>query len=471
MGVELNDLSKAARSGWMWTALEQVSGKLLTLVVGLVLARILEPRAFGLIATVSIFVNVMQQIVNGGISQNVLQKKTVSEDDYVALFWSNFLVSAILATALISLGSTFASVFDEPRLPSVITMMSLAVVVANFGRVQEVWLLRKLKFQKIALIRFLGIAISCLVGVTLAYAGYGVWALLWQQMIMGLIVASLFWINVSWRPSGLPKWVSVKELYKFGTPLFVSQMARGVAGQFINVLIARRYSTTELGYFDRGRLIPMNMSTSLGNVFTRVNVSTLSKVQDEKLELQSAFRNMQKMGLGLCTILMTSLIVFAGEVVEILLGEKWLPSIWYFQTGCIVAWIYLYWTVNADLLRAVGNVKSYFVVGIVCAIMQVSGVLIGGEWGVVGMVNGDLIARCSGLMLLIYCVAKYTLIGYKLQLEILVYMLLWALAVAVPLYAIKSSIHDIWVRSLVGAILAGCLALWHYKKSTKIVAI
>jgi len=457
-------LSKATRVGWVWTSLEQVSGKVVTLIVGLALARLLEPEAFGIIATVSIFINVMQQLVNGGISQRVLQKSEVDDSDYLALFWSNLVVSGFLAGGLMVLGGVIESFFDEPRLSSVISMMATSVFIANSGRVHEVWLLRRLQFKKIAIIRFVSIILGCVVGLVLAYRGYGVWALLWQQMSMGLVLASVLWIMVPWRPRGLPQGARVKELYKYGTPLFVSQIARGVAGQFINVLIARRYSSAELGYFDRGRLIPMNLSTSLGNVFTRVNVSTLSRIQHEHKELQKSFGEMQKLGLGLCTILLTSLTVYAHEIVVILLGSKWIPSIWYFQTGCVAAWIYLYWTVNADLLRAIGNVKNYFYIGIVCAILQITGVFVGGNWAIQGMIIGDLVARGLGLLILIWSVGRYTPVGFKVQFENILYLALWALLVMTALLGAKYILDDMWLKCAVGGLIAVIFAWIHIRR-------
>jgi teichuronic acid exporter len=404
----LEHLYAQARRGWWWGGLDQFIQRGLGLVVGLLLARLLEPSAFGLLAAVGIFIGIAQQFIDGGLSQRVLQKPQIAATDYAALFWCSAFMSLICFLALTMLAKPIARFFGAPELQRILVVLGFVLVLMNAGRVQATWLVRELRFRTASLINTCSVIAGCVTGLLLAWNGFGVWALVGQQAVAGGTRAVSLWIIVPRPFAGRPSWSTIKDLYAYGLPLILSDGIRTVADQWINVLIARRGMTETLGFYDRGRIIPQNFAYSLANIFSRSNMPVLARLQHDAVGFRLAYLHMLRTTATIYFLTFCGLAVAAPDVIRVILGERWFNSVWFLQAACAAFAAYALFASNSELLRARGLTCTLFVCNGLCAVFQIAGVLIGTQWGVRGMILGDVAGRLLACGLVIWAAARFS---------------------------------------------------------------
>lgn len=455
------NLHRQARKGWIWGAVEQFAQRGLAMLVSLVLARMLAPESFGLIASVSIFLTTAQQLIDGGIGSRVVQKKEILEEDYIAFFWCNAGMSLLACGSLVIFAGQIAAFYSNPQLQAVVTVMAVVVFLMNAGRVQELQLVRHLRFKTISLVTIGSVVAGSIAGLAVAFSGGGVWAILGQQLVMSLVRAAAFWRLMPWRPTGLPAWASVKDLYAFGLPIVASQTIRGFSEQLLNVLMARYVGMASLGYCDRGRFIPGNAAGFVQSIFFRTNLTMLSKLQHNESEFRDAYLRLVGTVAAVCIVGMTGLAVCAPEIIEIVLGAKWLPSVWFFRAGCVMSSIYLFFLMNQDALKAKGAVPSLFRHNLSYAGLQALGVCGGLFWGARGMVTGGIAACLVSCLLLMISVKKRSCITVVDQLGSLKVPVLWSLLAGGVLWGIQRAGLPVgWRFGLCGAAGAAIACLY-----------
>ena len=465
-------LHQQARKGWLWNGIEQFATRGLSMMVSLILARMLAPESFGLIASVSIFLTTAQQLIDGGIGSRILQKKEIAEEDYTALFWCNAAVSLLTCGSLITFAGAIASFYGNPQLRSVVVVLAAVVFFMNSGRVQTCRLMRELRFKELSCIMMVSVVAGSIVGVGLAFAGCGVWAILGQQLVIWLGRAVALWLVVPWRPAGVPSWSSIKDLYAFGLPLLISQTIRGLSEQLTNVLTARYIGMASLGYYDRGRFIPGNVASFLQCMFFRNNLTILSKLQHDEEEFRSVYLKLIGTIIAVCMLLMTGLAVCAPEIIEIILGPKWAPSVWFFRAGCIMSSIYLLFLINLDILTAKSNIASLFKQNLIYTGLQIVGVGGGLFWGLRGMMTGSIAGCLISCLLLIRAVDRISHITVKDQLSVFIRPVLWSSLTAGLLWGVRHLGLSLWVNFIlcgaVGALMMAILWLFAVNKQRSV---
>jgi teichuronic acid exporter len=460
---EENALREKARLGWIWGGLDQFVQRGLGMVVSLLLARLLEPAAFGLIASVSIFIAIIQQLIDGGLSQRVLQKPIVRNADYVAFFWCNIVVTLTSCALLMTGAGHIAQFFGNPELREIVIALSLIVLVFNGARVHGVILTRDMRFRAISAVTMVSVVAGCVVGLGMAVAGYGVWALVGQQMAAALTRTAGFWILAPWRPRSLPAWVDIKDLYAYGVPVMMSEVARTFSDQLINVLIAKRISPVQLGYFDRGRIIPSNIALSLANVFARTNFPVLSRLQHDDDQFRSTYLNLLSVSSAAYLMLMAGLAVSAADLILIVLGEKWSPSTWYLRANCMAFALYMVFLSNGQVLRAKGSTRLYFRCNIMLAAFQVVGIVAGIPWGAKGMVFGDMAARGLAGLPMMLAVKSVSGISIRMQLGAMARPLLGSLAVIGVLLSLQLAVPSLYPRFFLSGIAGAALLSLYWR--------
>lgn len=460
--IAATSLHGQARQGWVWGAAEQFIQRGLGMLVSLLLARLLAPEAFGLIASVTIFISIAQQIVDGGIAQRVLQKKEVGEREFTALFWCNAVISFLSCAALIFLSGLIARFLGKPEIQSIVVALSCVLFLMNTGRVPQVRLMRELRFRTLARINMASVIVGCVAGLFLAYRGFGVWALLGQQGAVAVSKLALLFRAAPWRPRAFSSWKDVIDLYRFGLPILFSQVCRAAADQMINLLIARNVSMATLGFYDRGRIIPQNIGYSVGIIFQRTNFPILSKLQNDDVAFRATVLQFMNVSFSIYFMLMAGMAVAAEDIILILLGERWLPSAWYLRLNCVAFAIYALFSANGEVLRAKGNVKKFFRLNILCAGLQVVGVLCGMPWGSYGMVLGDVTARGIACLPLIAGVARISHISVRDQLWVLARPALGALIVALTIWSVRTKLGLELIPRFFLSGVVGAVTVWGY---------
>ena len=457
--IDAGRIHKDARSGWGWSAVDQFGQRGLLLIVGMIQARLMAPAEFGLIASVSIFIVTAQCLIDCGLAQRILQKKEVEEKDYAALFWSNLCAAVLMSSILFLLSGKISEYLYQPELKQIIRVFSVVVLLMNSGRVQNATLARALNFKAISIINICANSIGCCVGVTLAVLHFGVWALVFQQVVSTFARAIIYWIFFPWRPRGRLEWNTVKELYVFGTPLLGAHLIQSVSGQVGNLLIARKFNALALGFYDRGRVIPNSIGLSLGVIFGQVNFPILSKLQHDDVGYIKSYRHFLKMAVYFCFPVLGALAIMSDEVLVVLMGEKWLPAVPYLQICCLISSLYIVQMVNLDVLRSKGLSGYYFKFCSLSACIQMVCIFAGLRWGIIAMMWGDAIGRTIGLIILMIGIHYKTCIKFGWQLRRLVPPILLTALLCLLLQVIKNDVHGFWTRFWMSGFCAGIFLL------------
>ncbi len=444
------------------------------MVVSLIMARMLEPEAFGRLASISVFLTVAQHLIDGGIGSRIVQKKEILEEDYNAFFWCNAIMSLSSCGLLVAFSPIIARLCGDPTLQPIIMATAVTLVLMNAGRVQDARLIRTLQFKKFSFAVIISVLAGSSAGLILAFAGAGVWAILGQQLVLSLTRALALWKMEFWRPSGMPAWRAVKDLYSFGIPLTISEMIRGMSDQLINVLGARYVGIASLGFYDRGRFIPANATLFIQYVFFRTNLPLLSKLQHRDDEFRDVYLNFLHTVIPFCVLLLAGLAACAPEIIIVGLGAKWLPSVWYFRTGCVMSGLYLVFLINQEALRAKGAVREIFRQNVVCAILLAVFVSLGLIAGLIGMLAGMITSYGLSCLLQMRALGTKSLITISSQLRVFVEPFFWAVVMALVMLWIRLGVAVLWVRvvlcgmtGVITLILFLCMMLIRAKRLKK----
>ncbi len=429
------------------------------MLVSLLLARLLAPETFGIVASVMIFLTMARNLIDGGIGSRIVQKPDVQDEDYTALFWCNAVVSLTICALLIVFSDAIAVFYGDPRLITVVRAMAVATFFMTCGRVQQCQMIREFRFRTNALISVVSVSVGSTAGVVIALMGGGVWAILGQQLVLSIVQAIILWVVLPWRPRHLPQWKYVKDLYAFGMPVMTSQTIRSGAEQALFVCTAKIVGMTSLGFLDRGCFIPANVCMFLQHMFFRTNYAILSRVQSEPHAFRAAYIRLMGMMVALLLSGMGALFICAPDVIEVLIGAKWLPSTRLFQAGCVMSSLNLLFYVHIDVLKAIGQVGKVFRQNAIYAILEVAGVLIGLAWSMPGMVLGVIIARLISGILLAYTVSHNSSITISVQLRVFAWPIVWAIITMLLVGSLRCLDIVLWARfilcALSGVVMVG----------------
>lgn len=240
--------NKKVISNFIWRFAERCVAQFVTFIVSIVLARILMPEDYGTVALVTVFTNIMQVFVDSGLSTALIQKKDVDDLDFSSVFYFNFIVCIILYLVMFFSASLIASFYEKPELVSIVRVISFTIVISGVKGVQQSYVSRNMLFKRFFYATIGGTIFSALLGVTMAYAGFGVWAIVAQQLSNTAIDTLILWITVKWRPKLMFSWTRLKGLLSFGWKLLCSALLETVYNNLRDLLIGKIYSSADLAF-------------------------------------------------------------------------------------------------------------------------------------------------------------------------------------------------------------------------------
>ncbi|MDA7517828.1 oligosaccharide flippase family protein [Akkermansiaceae bacterium] len=385
----------------LWSALEQFGGKILALLGAAVMARILEKEDFGLFATVAIVFTLNQQIIDGGLSQKVLQRRGDYRDDLNAFFWSNNALSIFMVIVLLLLSNQISEFFGEPRLNSLLAALCLVTLVSNFFQAGSIDLIKQGKHSLIAKIRLITGLSGTISGISMAFLGFGVWSLIGQQLVGATFAAVALFYFSSYRPSSDVKKDSIVGLVKFGSPLCLAQVYRSFASQVSMIFIGKIYDLVTLAQVERGKVVPSQITNALSAATTRVNFPTLSEVQhDPKLRTEN-FLRMSTSSLLVGFLFTIPLVGYPEQFIILILGNQWAGAASIFALAAYFIPAQAFWIILIDLLKSVGLVRSVMKWSLGTSTVQIIAVCLLAQYGPWAAILGDLIGRIVGCLFLV----------------------------------------------------------------------
>ncbi|MBD2435659.1 lipopolysaccharide biosynthesis protein [Nostoc sp. FACHB-110] len=382
---ESSNLRQKAIKGVFWSALDSWGRQVISIGVFLVLARLLGPQTFGLVALSTIFLNFLQIFLDQGLSQAIVQRQDLEKEHLDTAFWTNLGVSTLAAILSIACAGLIADLFKEPQITQIIRCLSLGFIISGFSSVQEAIFQRKLAFKSLALRSLLAGIIGGVVGVVLALMGFGVWSLVGQQLTNSLAQVLVLWWVSDWRPGFRFSPKHFQELFSFGVNVMGMNLFNFLNRRSDDLLIGYFLGSTALGYYSVAYRLLLNLTQLLTIVIVKVSLPTFSRLQAEPERLRNAlYKGIQ----------FTSLITFPGflatvvlapEIVVVIFGEKWIPSIPVMQVLNMIGVLYAYFYFNTPVMMAVGKPYWKLALDILQAITNVIVFALSVKWGIVAV--------------------------------------------------------------------------------------
>lgn len=349
-------LKSSVITSLVWKFLERIGAQAVQFFVGIILARLLAPSDFGLIALVTVFIAIANVFVQSGLNTSLIQKKDADNVDFSTVFYAGLIIAGVLYGVLFICAPLLANFYNgQTKLIPVIRILGVILLFGAISSVQEAYVARNMMFKKL-FYRSIGALIpSGIFGVSLAYLDYGIWALVGQQLMSSFLICVIMWFTVKWRPQFVFSFARFKGLFSFGWKLLCSALLDTGYRNIRDLVIGKMFSPADLGFFNRGDQFPKLIIVNINSSIQSVLLPSLSSVQDDIPRLKSLARRSIKSSAFLILPMMAGLAAIAKPLTLVLLGEKWLPAVPFIQICCFS---YAFWpihTTNLSAINAIGR--------------------------------------------------------------------------------------------------------------------
>lgn len=359
METENNIMKDNVVTGFLWRFLERCGAQGVALIVSIVLARLLEPEAYGIIAIVTIFTSIMNVFIDSGLGNALIQKKDADDLDFSTVFFFNIILCFVLYIVMYYCAPVIATFYKMPDLTAVIRVLSITLLISGVKNIQQAYISRRMMFKKFFFATLGGTLIAALVGIFMACQGYGVWALVTQQLVNASIDTLILWFTVKWRPRMIFSFQRLKSLFSYGWKILVSNIINTMYGDIRQLIIGKMYSSRDLAYYNQGKRYTEVIVNNVNVAIDSVLLPTMSKVQDNRSEVKAMTRRSIMVSTYVLAPLMVGIAATSRQLVTVLLTEKWLPSVPYLIIFCITFIFYPIHTANLNAIKAMGRSDLY----------------------------------------------------------------------------------------------------------------
>lgn len=423
--------------GLGWSTVENFSRLGISFIVGIILARLLSPDEYGLIGILTIFITIFNCIVDSGFTAALIRKQNTTEQDYSTVFYVNLGISVVLAFVMYLSAGLIATFFERTELVALTQAMSIVVVINAFSIVQRVILTKKLDFKTQTKITLISSVISGIIGISMAYCGFGVWALVSQQISSQLLNTLLLWVYNRWMPSLCFNSASFKEMWSFGWKLLAVSIIDNTWKEIYQVVIGKCYTPATLGLYTRAKQFSDMCSSNLTGVIQRVTYPVLSSIQDDKTRLKQAYKRIIRCSMLITFVLMLGMASSAPSMILFIIGEKWVDCVPLLQLICISAMLYPLHALNLNMLQVQGRSDLFLKLEIIKKIIMVVPLLLGIFVGIYYMLAGSIVTGWIAY----YLNARYSgpYLNYSIveQIKDIIPSFGVAVGMAIPIYAMN----------------------------------
>lgn len=377
---------------FIWRFAERCGAQIVSFIVSIILARILAPKDYGTIALVMVFTNILQVFVDSGLGTALIQKKDADDVDFSSVFYFNIVVCILLYAGIFLAAPYIAEFYQDKTLILIVRALSLTILISGIKGIQQAYVSKNMLFKRFFFSTIGGTIFSAFLGVIMAYMGFGVWALVVQQLSNTAIDTLILWLTVKWRPKKKFSWSRLKILLRFGWKLLVSSILETCYSNLRNLIIGKMYSSSDLAFYNQGDKFPKVVVTNINTSIDSVLLPTMSSAQDDKERVKQMTRRAIKTSTYVMAPLMMGLAFCAEPVVQLVLTDKWLPCVPFLRIFCIT---YMFWpvhTANLNAINAMGRSDWFLKLEIVKKIIGMT-ILLSTMWfGVMAMAYSLLLS-------------------------------------------------------------------------------
>lgn len=383
-------------NGLKWSFIDSFANQGIQLIIGIILARLLEPEKFGLIGMLTIFISVSQVFIDSGFGQAIIRKQDCKQIDLNTVFFFNLVMSIFLYFCLFFNARYVGLFFNQPALCQLLKVLGVVLIINAFGLIQRTLVNKEVDFKLQSKISIISSIISGVLAIWMAAKGYGVWSLVYKSISMQLITTLLFWIFNSWRPSFDFSIKSLRKLFQFSSKLLASSLLDIIYRNVYYLIIGKYFSFTELGYYTRANEFQNIPSANLTQIINRVSYPIISTIQDDPEKIKAVYKKMIKGTMFLSFMLMFGLAACSKQVILLTIGEKWLPAAEFLQILCLSGVFYPLHALNLNVLVVKGHSDIFLKLEVIKKILIVPTIIIGIHYGIrimlITMVINSIIA-------------------------------------------------------------------------------
>ncbi|MGX1753395.1 lipopolysaccharide biosynthesis protein [Sphingobacterium sp. NPDC055346] len=384
-------LKEQAAKGVFWVFAEQFGSQLIGFVINLVLARVLLPSDFGTIALYGVIMSVSAVLVNGGLTNSLIRSQDVDQRDMSTVFWFNFGVSVILYCIIFFTAPLVAAFYEIPVLTGLIRTYAIILIIDSFAAVQATKVIKEMNFKRAFKIQLPSMLAGGASGIFFATHGFGVWSLIYSSLVQNFVYTLQYWLYSDWRPSFVFDKEKFKYHFSFGVKLTASSLLDTIFNNLYNIIIGKKFSPTQLGYYNRADSLKQLPITNIAGALNRVTFPLFAKLAHDDAALKKYYQSIILVVIFLIAPLSVLMVVVAEPLIRFLLTDKWLPSVQYFQILSIGGIFYPIHAYNLNILQAKGRSDLYLKIEVFKKIVIVSVILCCLPFGMIGLVWGSVI--------------------------------------------------------------------------------
>lgn len=405
--------------GVLWSAVERFSVQGVNFVLGIIIARLLSPGDYGLVAMLAIFMALSQSFIDGGFGNALIQKKDRTDIDCSTVFYFNIALSVLIYLIIYISAPLIASFYNAPQLILIARIIGLTLIINSFGIVQQAIITISLDFKKQAIASLVAVIISGLIGVYMAYNGYGVWTLVIQSLINNILRVCLLWTLSKWYPKFAFSILSFKKLFGFGYKLLLSSILHTVYSNLYTLVIGKKFAPTELGFYSRAYSLAQFPSYNFTSIIERVIYPILCKSQNDDQKLNESFLRYMSMACFVIFPIMIGIAVLARPLIYCILTETWANAVPLLQILCIAFMWDPVMRINHSVINAKGRSDYFLYAEIIKKIAGFAILLATIPFGIKIMCAGLILYSFCDMIIIIYYNKKVTNIGLIKQIKML----------------------------------------------------
>ena len=408
--VQNGDTREQVTGGFLWKFAERITAQLVSFIISLILARILAPDHYGAVALVMIFITFANVFVSSGFGNALIQKKDADETDFSTVLYCSLAISCVLYI-LIFLGAPgIADFYNMPELTPVFRVLGIRLIIAAFNSVQQAYVSKHMLFRCFFWSTLFGTVLSGIVGILLAYCGFGIWALVAQYMVNSIVDTIVLFFTVKWRPKLLFSFAGLKGLFSYAWKILVSELINTGYVELRNLVIGKQYSSNDLAFYNKGQSFPKLVVANINASLQSVLFPAMSKVQDDIAQVKWMTRRSIRINSYIVVPLVVGLALVAKPFVGLLLTEAWLPCVPYLQLYCVFYCLLPIQAANLQAIKAVGRSDIYLRLEIIKKLIGVGLLLVSLPFGAFSIAAGAVLSNVISALMNV--VPNRKLLGY-----------------------------------------------------------
>lgn len=449
--------NKGFVANFAWRLAERSGAQLVAFVVSVVLARILDPSDYGTIALILVFTTILQVFVDSGLGNSLIQKKDADDVDFSTVFYTNIVFCSALYLLIFIASPLIASFYDDMTMVPMIRVLSLTVLISGVKNVQQAYVSRHMLFKRFFFSTLGGTIAAAVVGILMALGGFGVWALVAQQVINLLIDTCILWLTVKWRPKKVFSFERLKGLFSYGWKLLASSLIDTVYNDIRQLIIGKMYSSADLAFYNKGKQLPNLVVININNSIDSVLLPSMSNVQDDREHVKSMTRRSITISIYTMAPLMMGIAFVAEPLISLMLTDKWLPCVPFLRIFCITYMFRPLHTSNLNAVKALGRTDLFLKLEIEKKIVGIVLLLSTMWFGIMAMAYSMLVSSVFSQLINASPNKKLLNYGYLDQIKDMLPSILLAVFMGACIYPLKwLPIHNLVIlilQVILGAVI------------------